>query len=133
MSTSTLRLFVPLILAIAPMAAPSEAHAAPISVSSNDALTVTGLYRLTMSAEHRKTKTVHLVVRVEEAGISGLMLDKEAEVELVGLHLDGTTLKGGVMTSEGYGELELDLRDGAVQGSLTVQGKKLAIEGDHKN
>lgn len=133
MRTSPLRLFVPLFLAVASIGVPAAAHAAPVSVSENGALTVTGLYRLTMSAEHRKTKTVHLMVRVEDAGISGVMLDRDAEIEMVGLHLEGTMLKGGIMTSEGYGELELDLRDGAVQGTLTVGGKRLTIDGDHRS
>lgn len=133
MRTSTLRLFVPIFLAIASVAVPSSAHAAPVSVSSNDNLTITGLYRLTMSADDWKTKTVHLLVRVGDVGISGVMLDKDAEVEMVGLHLEGTVLKGGVMTSEGYAELALDVRDGAVRGTLTVNGKRLAVEGDHRN
>jgi hypothetical protein len=130
---TSLRFFVPLFLAISSVAAPVSAHAAPISVSANDALTVTGLYRLTMSAEHRKAKTVHLVVRVDEMGISGVMLDGDAEVELTNFHIEGTTLKGGVLTSEGHGELEIDVADGAVRGTLTVAGKELKIDGDHRN
>jgi len=127
----TLRLFVPLFLAISSVAAPAVAHAAPISTSAREGVTVTGLYRLTMSAENRKAKTVHLVIRMGDLGMTGVVLDNDAEVELLSLHLDGTVLKGGLRTSEGYGELELDLRDSAVRGTLTVQGKKLAIEGDH--
>jgi hypothetical protein len=129
--TSTLRLFVPLFLAISSVAAPAAAHAAPISTSAREGVTVTGLYRLTMSGENRKAKTVHLVIRMGDLGMSGVVLDNEAEVELLGLHLEGSVLKGGLRTSEGYGELELDLRDSAVRGTLTVEGKKLTIEGDH--
>jgi hypothetical protein len=130
---STLRLFVPLLLAVASVVAPAVAHAAPISTSVREGVTVTGLYRLTMSAENRPTKTVHLVVRMGDLGISGVVLDKDAEVELLGLHLEGSVLKGGLMTSEGYGELELDLRDSAVRGTLTVNGNRIVIEGDHHN
>jgi hypothetical protein len=130
---SSLRLFVPLFLAISSVAAPSSAHAAPITVSANDGVTITGLYRLTMTAKNRKAKTVHLVVRVGDLGISGVMLDRDAEVELLDLHLEGTALKGGVMTSEGYAALELNLGDGIVHGTLTVDGKVLTIEGDHHN
>jgi hypothetical protein len=130
----TLRLFVPLCLAISAVAAPSPVHAAPVSVSAGDNLTITGLYRLTMSARDRKTKTVHLLVRVGDLGISGVMLDREAEVELLGLRLEGTVLKGGVMTSEGYADLVLHLDGGAVRGTLTTAyGKQLTIEGDHRD
>jgi hypothetical protein len=129
--STTLRLFVPLFLAISSVAVPSSAHAAPVSVSASDNLTVTGLYRLTMSAENRKTKTVHLVVRIGDAGMTGVMLDRDAEVELLDLHLEGTILKGGVMTSEGYASLELNLAGEMVRGTLTVDGKLLTIEGDH--
>jgi len=127
----TLRLFVPLFLAISSVAAPAVAHAAPISTSAREGVTVTGLYRLTMSGENRKAKTVHLVIRMGDLGMTGVVLDNDAEVELLGLHLDGSVLKGGLRTSEGYGELELDLRDSAVKGTLTVDGKRLTIEGDH--
>ena len=133
MRKPTLRLFVPLFLAIASVTAPAVAHAAPISTSAREGVTVTGLYRLTMSAENRPTKTVHLVVRMGDLGMTGVVLDKDAEVELLGLHLDGSMLKGGLMTSEGYAELELDLRDSAVRGTLTVNGNRITIEGDHHN
>jgi hypothetical protein len=129
--SKTLRLFVPLFLAISSVAAPSTAHAAPVSVSANDGVTVTGLYRLTMSAADRKSKTVHLVVRIGDLGISGVMIDRDAEVELLNLHLEGNVLKGGVMTSEGYAALELNLGEGMVHGTLTVDGTRLTIEGDH--
>lgn len=131
MRNHTLRLFVPLFLAISSVAAPAVAHAAPISTSAREGVTVTGLYRLTMSGENRKAKTVHLVIRMGDLGMTGVVLDNDAEVELLGLHLDGSVLKGGLRTSEGYGELELDLRDSAVKGTLTVDGKRLTIEGDH--
>jgi hypothetical protein len=128
----TLRLFVPLFLAISSVATPSAANAAPVSVVREGGVTVTGLYRLTMSAEDRKTKTVHLLVRMGDLGMTGVVLDREAEIELFDLHLEGSVLKGGVMTSEGYGELELELRDGGVHGTLKVQGKQIAIDGDHR-
>lgn len=139
MRTSTLRHIVPLFLAIASVAAPAAGHAAPatvrpapIAIAAGDGITVTGLYRLTMSAADRKAKTVHLLVRIGDLGMSGVVLDKDSEVEMLSLYLDGTVLKGGVMTSEGYGELELELRDGAVKGTLKVGGKQIAIEGDHR-
>jgi hypothetical protein len=133
MRTSSLRLFVPLFLAISSVVAPVSAHAAPVSVSAKDGISVTGLYRLTLSAANRKAKTVHLVVRVGDTGISGVLLDKDAEVELTNFRIEGTMLKGGMMTSEGYGEIQLDLSQTIVRGTLTVDGKRLTIEGDHHN
>ncbi|HEV7990968.1 MAG TPA: hypothetical protein VGP25_04040 [Gemmatimonadaceae bacterium] len=133
MRTSSLRLFVPLFLAVSSVVAPVSAHAAPVSVSAKDGISVTGLYRLTLSAANRKAKTVHLVVRVGDTGISGVLLDKDAEVELTNFRIEGTMLKGGMMTSEGYGEIQLDLSQTIVRGTLTVDGKRLTIEGDHHN
>ena len=131
MRLQSLRLFVPLFVGISAVAVPSAAHAVPIPVSAPDRVAATGIYRLTMSATNRKAKTVHLVVRDGEKGISAMLLDRDTELPVTNLRIDGTLLKGNIQTSEGRGELVLQLGDGAVIGTLAVEGKLLLIEGDH--
>lgn len=130
MRFSSLRFFAPLFLAISPMAVPSPVHAAPVSVSEGERISASGLYRLTMSAKNRKTKTFHMVVRESEIGLSAVLIDNETELALINVRMDGTVFKGSFMTSEGWGELELKLNDGAVTGVLTVADKQLTIDGD---
>ena len=127
----SLRLFVPLFLGISAVAVPSAAHALPTPVSAPDGVEATGIYRLSMSATDRKTKTVHLVVRTGPRGITAMLLDRETELPLTNLRIEGTLLKGNVATSEGIGELVLQVGDGSVIGTLAVNGKLLLIEGDH--
>jgi hypothetical protein len=55
----------------------------------------------------------------------------KTELPLTNLRIEGTLLKGNVATSEGIGELVLQVGDGSVIGTLAVNGKLLLIEGDH--
>lgn len=133
MRIPSLRLFVPLFLAVSPMAVPASAHAAPTTASPRDGVSVTGLYRITMTARNRKPKTVHLVVRNGENGLSAILMDKQSEAVVTELRMEGTVLKGSIMTSEGPGDLELQLGSTSVRGTLMVDGKLLMIDGDRDN
>jgi hypothetical protein len=112
---------------------PASAHALPVSVSAREVVSAAGLYRLTLSAKDRKAKTVHMVVREGETGISAMLLDRESESWLTNLRMEGSVLKGSVLTNEGLAELALNVGNGMVVGTLTVGGKVLLIDGDRTN
>jgi hypothetical protein len=115
------------------MTIPVLAHAVPVSVSARKGVSAVGLYRLTLSAKDRKAKTVHMIVRDGASGISGMLLDKESESWLTNLRMEGSVLKGNIMTNEGLAELALNVDDSMVMGTLTVGGKVLTIDGDRTN
>jgi hypothetical protein len=115
------------------MIVPASAQAVSVSVSARTGVSAAGLYRLTLSAKDRKAKTVHMIVREGATGISGMLLDKESESWLTNLRVEGSVLKGNIMTNEGLAELALNVDDGMVIGTLTVGGKVLTIDGDRTN
>jgi hypothetical protein len=128
-----MRLFVPVFLAISSAAIPISARAETVPVTSRDGASVTGLYRLTITGKNRKPKTVHLMVREGETGTSAALMDRGLELELTNVRMDGTVLKGSVMTSEGLADLELKLGGGLARGTLTIDDMLLSIEGDRDN
>lgn len=76
---------------------------------------------------------MHLVVRNGENGLSAILMDKQSEALVTELRVEGTVLKGSIMTSEGPGELELQLGNLSMRGTLMVDGKLLMIDRDRDN
>jgi hypothetical protein len=128
--TTSLRLFVPLFLAVSSVAVSTSAHALPVAASAREGVSAAGLYRLTMSAKDRNSKTVHMLVRDGANGISAMLIDKDSECILTNVRMEGTVLKANLMTNEGLAEISLNVDDLGVRGVLTVKGKQLFLEGD---
>jgi hypothetical protein len=131
--TTSLRLFVPLFLAVSFVAVSTSASALPVAVSAREGVSAVGLYRLTMSAKDRHAKTIHLLVRDDANGISAMLIDGESECLLTNVHMEGSVLKGNLLTNEGLAGLSLNVSDDMITGTLTVKGKQLVIEGDRNN
>lgn len=131
MRISSLRLIVPACLAIAAIGAPTIVQAAPAASAERSVISASGIYRLTISAKNRPSKTVHLVVREESKGMSGVLLDNGSELSLSDVRYEGNVLKASIMTTEGRGQIELTLATTEVTGTLIVAGKRLTIRGEH--
>jgi hypothetical protein len=127
----SLRLIVPAFLAVAAIATPALARTAPAASAERSVISASGIYRLTISAANRPSKTVHMVVREEANGMSGVVLDNASELSLSDVRYEGNVLKASIMTTEGRGEIELTLSTSEVTGTLIVAGKRLTIRGEH--
>ncbi|MEO6525558.1 MAG: hypothetical protein ABIP93_02925 [Gemmatimonadaceae bacterium] len=131
MRSLPVRLLLPVLL-FASFAAPSSARALPLPAISLDAPSAAvGIYRLTLTAKNRAPKTLHMILRDTDQGLSGVLLDGPKEFTLLNARFDGHVFLATIMTSEGAGELSLTLSPEIVSGTLNVGRDALAVVGEH--
>jgi hypothetical protein len=125
------RLLVPVLLLAAPMAMPATARAATTPVSVDAPAVKVSVYRVTLSSKHRADKLVHLILQSGERGVTGVLLDDTRELELTNVRIEGTALRATIETSEGAGELDLQVSDEKVVGTLRVGRDPMQVDGEH--